>query len=365
MKKTGDKLCFNVLLVGPRRSGKSSVLASMIDSFKNISAGTYLHIVPDYTTRQLTEKKLINLQKTHNILREAAKNYPCFAMDEEQTSESSDYTFSISYLNRNAKRVILADAVFQDRPGEWLSDPEHRDEMKELVGEADILLIAIDTIHLMEERGVFCRNFHRIGDMRDCISGSEFLEENSGNKLVLFVPLKCERYYHDGRMNEVQARIHDEMSNLIDLLTADKVKNRVTLGIAPILTIGGIEFDSFGRDEEGHVIQVRDRGQGNQLYLRPNPNYIYYRFWKTDPSFRPMFCEQPALYLLYYIASTVKKENLKKMNLIGFLIYLITSLLRLSRLFSSTNVTFSLSLLQSKIKRSGNGYEIINNPLGI
>ena len=371
MQKDGNSLVFNVLLLGPRRTGKSSILASMIGNFKEAASSTFIDVTGDETTKTLNEQSLIKLQNIYNKYNN--QKVSKFTMDENQSFDSNNFQYTIAYRDKKNRTKPLAKTVFKDRPGEWIDDPEHQEEMKQEVGEADVLLIAIDSVHLMEMKGAFCEVYHRIAVLHHFIADSHFLDENSGKKLVLLIPLKCERYYHDKYMNEVNAAVHKHFSPILDLLTGERVKNRVTVGITPILTIGGIEFDSFGTDENGKIIRIRDRTLGSQLQRRPNPQYIYFRFYKDKPEFQPQYCEQPVLYLLYYIVSLTKDIS-KQQSVVptivglpfGLLGIAIVALLNaLWKSFNDKNVKFSLETLKPKIKRTGQGYEIIQNPLNI
>lgn len=366
MEKKGNNLIFKVMLLGPRRTGKSSILASMISSFDEVAASTFLNVTPDSVTSDVTSNSLIKLRRIHDYY--SHQRNQRFNMDENQNVDSNNFRYVITYRDKRNKTQTLAEAVIMDRPGEWISDPEHQEEMLQEIGEADVLLIAIDSVHLMEKNGAFCEVYHRISELNGFISKSTFLDEGSGKKLVMFIPLKCERYYHDHDMDKVNAAVHNHFSPIIQLVTGERVKDRVTVGIAPILTIGGIEFDSFGVDERGKIIRIKDWSQNEQLWRRPDPRYIYYRFYSQNPAFRPKYCEQPVLYLLYYIASLANNNSIKPLPtfttpfMSGFIW---VALLMIFNALKDKNVKMSLEMLKSKIKRSGQGYEIINNPLKI
>ena len=359
--------CFHVMMLGPRRTGKSSILASMVSSFDKVSSETFINITPDADTSAILEKKLIKLRAIHSEKRALGKRV--FNMDENQNLDADDYLFHITYKDTDGKRKELADVRFMDRPGEDLTDNIRAEILREEVGNADVLIIAIDAIHLMEEDSRFFAIYHKPDLLHRCISSSNFLISDSGNKLVMFVPLKCERYYHEGRMEQVKEKLMERCRLLFDYFTAESVKTRVTIAITPILTIGGIEFDSFGRDENDKIRTVDDK-TSKQLNRRPDPKYIFYRFYKNNPGFSPKYCEQPVLYLLFYIASLAGNSGSDMLSvpdprlpllLVAF--FHIAAALR--KRFNTKNVSLSMKLLRSKIKRLGDGYEIIQNALQI
>lgn len=369
LKKIGNKLHFNVFLLGPRRVGKTSILASMISSFKDVAHNTHIHIDPDKDTEKLLQDSRIKLQKVHESYRRHGI-YSHFSMDESPNRDSNDYTFEITYDSADGgTKKNMAQVVFKDRPGEWLTEDEHEEEIISLLDETDVLLVAIDTIQMMEEGGAFCESMHRTMILQNYLMNSQFLNGDM-QKMVLFVPLKCERYYHEGRMDEVNEAVHKHFKQIIDVVTTSAVAERTTAAITPILTMGGIEFDSIGRNEKNEIPVVKDKTH-YQLNSRIRSEYIFYRYYKADPKFTPKYCEQPVIYLLYYIASLANAQNQvkkqKKMFFFGSFLFavLVAVCCFISDIMKDENVAVSLDMLKSKIKRAGDGYEIINNHLNI
>ncbi len=371
MKKVGKQPQFNIFLLGPRRVGKTSILASMISSFKDIAYDTHIHIDPDNNTESLLQTSLIKLKSVHQSYRVHGLSRH-FSMDEGASNDGNDYTFNITYDSaKGGSKKQLAQVVFKDRPGEWLTEADHEDDITELLSEADVLLVAIDSIQLMEQNGQFCESMHRTMTLSNYLANSDFMNSNM-HKMVLFIPLKCERYYHDGRMDEVNKAVHQHFSKLIRMVTADAVKDRITVAITPILTMGGIEFESIGRNDKNEIPVVKNYSH-SQLNNRIDPSYIFYRYYKTNPDFVPKYCEQPVLYTLYYIASLVNKQkkssapDVKNRMFLGGILFaaVFMALCIIASAMKDKNVEVSLSMLKSKIKRSGDGYEILNNQLNV
>ena len=119
--------------------------------------------------------------------------------------------------------------------------------------------------------------------------------ESFANKLILFVPLKCERYAHDKRMDDIAKRVKEVYS---DLILFCKEKNVASV-VAPILTLGGIEFDAM-------------KSSNDFVGISTIPEY---RMYEKDPKYKPRFCVQPMYYLMLYAASY---SEWSKEHLTGF-----------------------------------------------
>ena len=126
--------------------------------------------------------------------------------------------------------------------------------------------------------------------------------KNDEEKLVLFVPLKCEKYFREGRMDEVTARVQEVYAKLITYLRdregVNGFKKKICCAVTPIQTLGDVVFDSFGTEE----IETKD---GKVIPMQTN-----YRYISVDAKYRPQYCEQP----LYYLLSFVSKQYQKMQN---------------------------------------------------
>ena len=159
-------------------------------------------------------------------------------------------------------------------------------------------------------------------------------------KLILLVPLKCEKYYFEKRMNEVNDAVKNAYQNL---LTAISGFEMIACAITPILTIGGVEFDKFSTDSYGMVAK-------NENGL---PQAAYYKFYAKNPNLKPMFCVQPLYYILSYITNQYE-DNKKKGNVFKRFVS------SLFDLFSSDKELFKAMKECGEYKlKDEKGYEII------
>lgn len=287
-------LTINVMMVGGRRCGKTSVLAAMQKCFENSFGTSNLLLSPeDNNTLSVIESKQ---QEIRHYFYQAGNRQ--FIPDNSPTSEINHYAFNMKLKGHQGSKILID---FVDYPGEWIKDTDHIEQISALMEISNVILIAIDTPYLMEKGGIYCdgRNYnYRIIEM---------LRTNLNNtdsqipRLVLFVPLKCERY--KDKMNEVTMRVQKEYKVLFDFFAGANAKYFES-AILPIFTMGGAAFDRFERDAEGNVIMdEKSNIPQTALYYFPNTEI-------NEPS--PRYCEQPMIYILTYmleILSTVQKKN--------------------------------------------------------
>ncbi len=360
---------YRVLMFGPHASGKSSVLASMIDRFNEIKSktGGDVSLEPDESTKILLNRKKKNLE---NIFEDPKKKAAGrFLTAEEGGGTAHDYEYVFKMSIKGASEEI--DIVFEDIVGEKLELSSERNNLKEKLKKSSVVIVAVDTPHMMESDGEY-NAFNRTYHVQNLLES--MANEESEHKLVLFVPIKCEKYYHENRMDEVNSEIKAIYANAIAAFRRNKAK-QIMVAITPILTLGDVVFDDFGRDEEGEVICNEDSKDSD--YMKPKE--AFYKFNSEDPSFKPLFCEQPILYILNFIIKianllkVTKKTSTKSLMQMlfetvlfvwswpVFLIYKATRA-SLKKVFTTQNVIETAEKIVQKVKTEGDGYEIIQNP---
>lgn len=275
----------NIMMVGGRRCGKTSVLAAMQKCFEEQLTNSGINIgINDYTTLDVLEEKF---REAEDYFRERNMKKRSFVPDSNPSQDISNYTFSIGTRGRNGEIIIN----FIDYPGEFLFKPEQRDKIVQGFSQSRILVVAIDTPHMMEEEQRFDDRRNLEKRVTEMIKKSGFADEKYGPGLVLFVPLKCERYHNDNRMGEVAAQVKESYASLIRYLQSSN--KQITIAITPIYTFGGAAFSRFERDENGDIkIDERHKCPSEAIYNFPDPSV-------KEPS--PQYCEQPLLYILSFV----------------------------------------------------------------
>lgn len=295
----------NVIMFGPRRCGKTSILAAMTQTFDKIK-NTDLVLNTEYGDDVLDEA----LSSMKNIFR---KNDQAFFTnnDLEATDVIREYYFNLSTVESNAKKKskhTKHTIRFSDIPGEFINPPrtsdislQDREERRKIVGEklaeSDVIFIAIDTVMMMEEDGKYNEKCNCCGEI------SKFLKANLINadekKMIIFVPLKYETYYYSGMGAKVNDMVKIYYDSLINYLTKDTFKNTFYVAITPVLTLGDVIYGG-SIDDDGGIIKAS------------------FKFRCKNATFNPEYCDQPLIHILKYIEHLIKYNKSGKIRNMWF-----------------------------------------------
>ncbi len=327
----GQRATMKACMMGPRAVGKTTILTAIFRNTSESIEQTKLKFVPDRDTLA----RMNTCRNEITSIFEEGKS----VVDRPSSGISSTSTVNVFHYEFGLKgKETAVDLEIKDFPGEFINGGLHSKDVDQFIAESNAVLIAIDTPHLMEENG----KFHYAKNMSDVIC--EYFKNNvnaDDEKLILLVPLKCEKYYYEHRMGEVNARVKEVYKELVDFL---KDKEQVAVAITPILTIGGIEFDDFSRNHSGSII------------TNPNglPDETFYKFYKPNPKHKPMYCVQPLYYILSYVTAQYA-DNQSKGNVFKRFVS------NLFNLFSSDVDLYTEIKTLGKFKLTDKqGYEILS-----
>jgi len=230
------------------------------------------------------------------------------------TMQKDDYRCRV-YLKDRKSDLELS---FTDIPGEWFLDSMYQEEVISLIKESQILVIAIDSPHLMEKEGKYHQVFNRAALITEEIQKA--LQGSKEQRMVLFVPLKCERYKNRGRMGELLSQVKEGYGDLVGYLTAPERSGLYTIGVTPVITMGGMEFLRFLRpvDEEGNPVcdsaglplkDVDIDKRTGRLIMNWMAQYQYLTDAYGDHYYEPKDCEQPLIYILLFLIAMGKQRN--------------------------------------------------------
>lgn len=356
-----NKIEVKVMMFGGRRCGKTSVLAAMQSCFEDKFGRGNLMI------RTNDNKMLLKLRDKRNEISSYFYNQGksrSFVPDSNPTEDMTEYRFHIGLKNKKTAGIVVN---FIDYPGEWLNRSDKLDELSEIMQHVHIIIIAIDAPHLMEQTGSddddavgqFNDNRNYSWHIGEWVKSNFSTQGNLAAKMVLFVPLKCEKYYHNGQMDILNKKIHSAYRETFNFFTNNN-SQKYEVAITPILTCGdedaGVEFDRFERDPETQEIKI-DPKYGT-------PQKALYIFTKKMSQPKPIYCEQPMVYTLAYVLSMVRivMEQDKKDE--GFF----KGIMRFinETFFNAASVQDFMEEQQQifeTMKRIEHGYEIYSNPL--
>lgn len=290
------RLTMRVCMLGARGVGKTSVITSMYNSQKAAVSGTNLFLTANGATQTILENKRNLLTSMFTGIH--AEN--SLVTESGLPGDSAESLFQFTY-GMNSERINI-DLEIRDYPGEYLrTEPE---TVAGYIQEADAVMIAIDTPCMMEEEGRFHDGKNRPQLVMD------FLTQNlssESEKLVLLVPLKCEKYFLSGQIDLVTDRVRKSYAPLLTHLKGQKDaltgKKNVCCAIAPIQTLGGVAFDSFEKNENGMI---------NEIFTQEHqslPARINYHYVNAGADYTPKYCEQPLYYLLAFVSKQYQKAQ--------------------------------------------------------
>lgn len=352
----------NVMMFGGRRSGKTSVLAAMKEcvdkTFNNeVQLGFSIASADDETAVKLIEKSQ-EIKGYYDLPEQERKNP--ITPDNSPTFDKQEYKFNISLIDKPSARLQVN---FTDYPGEWLDNSTQYGQLKDIMEKTDIIIIAIDTPYLMEVSktedavGKYNENKNFSSRVAEMVKNNFIVDEKSNRKkMILFVPLKGERYSYPSNPNKdqmelVNLKIHKAFENLIAFVTQGENKNRYECAITPIFTMGNLRFTRFQEDDNGDFL----------MYEGKYPSMPMFRFDDKAEEPDPRYCEQPLLYTLLFLFKWAEQSKRKK-GLFNSLFDTLAS--RFLKIPGADDFAARSEYLRSKLKKDSDGYEILSDPLG-
>lgn len=342
-------MAHKILMLGGRRCGKSSILASILYELQN-STDESLCTFEDKTeyaaqTEEdgiapvtLTEKKrqlgdYIDQHKRTNIDNQ-------FIVDMSPDQSKTVYTVEMDI--KGAK----AELDFVDVPGEWMreNDPSYND-LQEEVKNTDVFIIAVDTPFLMKslsEDGNDAETserqngaINRVDEITKLLSDIKS-SSDIDNKLIILCPVKSERWFDDDNIKLVTQKTKKTYSRLINKYI-DNTEANVKILIMPLETAGGIRFKTFRKalvlengdkeekcslDEYSNLLIMSNgelRRNDDNLVLkddssanmgdvvRPNSWFV-----ANGKGFKPRLCNQVAYQVVKFLVEKETEVELKR-----------------------------------------------------
>lgn len=386
-----------IMMIGGRRCGKTTILSKIKQHFnKVLHHGAEDEIKNDLLTLLIPTGEITKLNNAqdciNDLFTQIGSSYEEFSIDENPNDNRTITTFQLAPL-KGAGSLFLE---FTDIPGEWCSfipghtETNHLDDVKKLLTESNVIIIAIDTPSLIEEKGKYADYYNRINDIKELFRhafvGNTFQKQES-QKMILFVPMKCEKYIinNDGSTNidsqkEVCKKVKQHYEEMIHFF--NEYPENITLAILPIVTIKEVEWTRFfsinrNTGESGDIYNKLEQPR-NFIYGQPDVLYSKFCFKPNlyDPvaegktESQSLYCEQPLIYTLVFLFKYYDRYRqnmsiiiLKKIPIIGMFFKALEGLFNLF----TTNKAYEQEaerLGKRKMLRK-NGFEILQNPLRI
>lgn len=340
---TSSETPINILMVGGRRCGKTSVLATIYSQATSFFGTDELVITSEGLDQEITLTDKMDEIKGY-FSASSSNKISEFEPDNTPSLEASQYTFDVSIIGKRGKLALN----FIDVPGEWYTNSNYEKTVNALVKTCNVLLVAIDTPHLMQEEGIYNEARNRIRPVTHFIRKNfDFIPLNDKKtvdpKMILFVPLKCEKYKEE--MGKVNKAIHESYKDCFTYLSGNS--DKCVVAITPIFTMEGSKFSYF-KKQNRQVIEY-------EIDKKKLPKFPIYTI---QGSYSNLYCEQPLVYILVFMLEYAKKLK-EKTNWFGRFFDFIL------RNPSVEDFLKQKDNLKNKIVRDKEGYQIVQNPMDI
>lgn len=338
-------MAIKVLMIGGRRCGKTSALASLFDQMKNGPINSFFSIydhtvlergkISPITNKPEDQEPLISKSLELSYLLENPST-KTFLVDQAPTYNIWTYKLSLSIPGSPKKKT---DIEFIDCPGEFFHPGSKQEEGWRLVEECNVYIVAIDTPYLMEDSPTLGKAVNCVGLMQDIFSHANNERASQEYKMVVFVPIKCEKWVKEDRIDEVCNKIKEDYKVVLEELSQ---RPKMNVAIIPIETAGNIVFseltEPYTLTRNGSTIKccklnkegtlLRD-GKGNIIkkgvddILNPDINSVIdgnthlprkYSWYNIDlkasqPLYAPHNCDQLAIHIIRFMAAKGAIEN--------------------------------------------------------
>jgi len=263
----GKKQILKITMLGGRGVGKTSLLTAMYEQFDSTIGETNLQLIPDPKSSARLAQRLGQLKAI---------------LDDFEATGGLGGTEKPEPVNFElGKRGAATDVniVFQDFPGGYI-DGNNEDFIKQTMEESAAVLIAIDTPPLMESEGQWNDLINRPKQICDIFKRN--YKDLKKNRLVLLVPVRCEKYLQN-EQDAIQLRetLKEKYNELLKFFGSDNMQDKVACVITPVQTVGTVIFSR---------IQIKES----------NP-YFYFRKIRHDAKYNPQDSDQPLRYVLSFL----------------------------------------------------------------
>ena len=335
---------FNVLMMGGHRCGKTSILASMFDQMRDEPVKDYFTVtdrtVPEIKNGEMQESLSDKTLELQNMLESNQFGSHIFLVDHDAPSNCF-WQYKL-HLQKPGKNLAFDITVTDTFDGAFEPNGLSSQRTRELVENTDIFIIAIDTPFLMASKDPQCSELcpeivnKMVNRIEEICYFLTYINIHDGEdaKMVIFVPLKCEKWAKEGKLEEVARRVEEVYEPHI---TALKRYTKINVGIIPVQTCGNIIFKEFSepliydngrksvpccRVNEGIIL--KENGEldlANPDDVHPNTAYClgrsgllrpYSWFFVTpdNNNFEPENGDQLALHIIRFLLEKYKSKNI-------------------------------------------------------
>lgn len=351
-----------IVMLGGRRAGKSTILASIIEQLSSETHSdicVFEQVIEEDTealfnkTRELegimSPDQFSLIEPGETFIRPDNAEFivdmnPSVGIDEYQLRCNLSYNQSVtlSFYDAPGEAMAMPNKNEKDPKGELVfPNPEtnvaynalmdQHNQLKSIIPNTDVFVIVIDTPFLMEATPAQNKIYNRIEEINNLLTANIRFDETLyglDKKLILFCPVKCEKWIHENKIDSVIKKIKIAYKSLIDKCAQHP---DIEMYILPIQTAGNLEFSSFKSAKllknESQSLECAYSPKDNMITLRSGEMMLkeenqkvvsdtrrwYFINGNKIPSswyrvinqgvFAPKNCEQVAYYILRFLVN--------------------------------------------------------------
>lgn len=202
-----------VLMMGGRRCGKTSALASLFDQMQHGRTNEFITVSDQTVLEEKDGEKQDSLLRKRLELENfinTGKNYT-FLADKGPTMNYWRYVLQLQIPGTDRRM----DIEFLDSAGEFFdAGGKHHKETVAFVRECDVFVVIVDTPYLMAGSKVEAESANVIDSIHTFLTQ---IDSQNGRKAkqVIFVPIKCEKWVKEGTIDEVVMAVEDKYGTTI------------------------------------------------------------------------------------------------------------------------------------------------------
>lgn len=236
----------SVASLGPSGVGKTCTLAVMHKYFRDEVDRTDFKILIDEVSYKIIKDHEEGLENLVKDIIVPPQGLP-------STEEPKNINFIIQREKWRGRETL--ELEFLDISGGWLQEDRSSKNYKtylDQVKNSSAVIIPIDTLALMEEDGKYHQELNDPQSVTKMIATA--YNDLSEDRLVLFVPVKCETYIKDPRNQEkLVKQVRKGYAELIHDVLSPKANN-VAAVITPVQTLGCVICGGPDVDDDGKLI---------------------------------------------------------------------------------------------------------------
>ncbi|MGP1386590.1 MAG: TRAFAC clade GTPase domain-containing protein [Thainema sp.] len=268
-----------ITMLGPSGVGKTTLLTAMYEQFESNIGSVDLQLTPDEDSSAILQDTLIDLKS----LLDSFEVKGGVLSTEAPAGPDSLRSFTFG-LGKKGKKPSLT-LTFRDYPGIYHTKMATTDEkrfLRDLIVDSHVILIAIDTPSLMEQNGKYHEKINRPQQIKDLFKNAYSKSDDNEPKMVIFAPVKCEKYLKKNLNAELEDAVKKGYQDLFEYFRSDGLSNWTSCVLTPVQTVGNVVLSRIEPDENG---------------------VLHFSFRKTryDATYDPKDSEQPLRYLLRFL----------------------------------------------------------------